>query len=135
MQVSSFSSLEIELARYGYKKIFFTECECIRCGTWRCAYDAVSSQRNSVPRCPQCSRMVQASPVLAWGYSKRETPFSERIKAPLNVNALAWINAQVDDDERDRRRTAKEQAGRNGRQFRKDRKINPDDFRGVPQSA
>jgi hypothetical protein len=131
--MQDFTSLEIEQLKFGYRKIYFLETDCITCGVWRIAQDAVSAQGNTVPSCPQCSRMVQASAILCWGFSKRETPFHERIKAPLNVNALAWINAKVDDDERDRRRIAKERAGRNGRQFRKDRKINPDDFRGVPQ--
>jgi hypothetical protein len=135
MEVPSFTSLEIELLRYGFRKIYFLETDCLACGTWRIAQDGVFEPGNTVPGCPQCSGRVQVSPVLCWGFTRREMPIVEKVKAGLSVNALAWINARIDDDERDRRRIAKERAGSNGRHLRKDRKINPDDFKGVPQYA
>jgi hypothetical protein len=106
--MQDFTSLEIELLKFGYRKIYFLETECITCGTWRIAQDAIFERAISVPSCPQCSRRVEPSPILALGFTRRETPFHERIKAPLSVNALAWINARVDDDERDLRRIRKE---------------------------
>jgi hypothetical protein len=53
----------------------------------------------------------QCSGILADGYSKRGTPFMERMKAPLHPGALGWALTQVDDDdERDRRRIGRKQA-------------------------
>jgi len=111
LQTPSFDSLAIELLKHGYHKISYREVSCLRHGTWRIAYDAHSLHAIGVPACPCCQKTVPCSGILADGYSKRETPFFERIKAPLHSGALAWMLTQVDDDdERDRRRIRREQA-------------------------
>jgi len=111
LQTPSLDSLAIELLKYGFRKICFFELNCLRCGTWRIAYDAHSLHAISVPACPCCQKTVPCSGILADGYSKRETPFFKRIKASLHSGAMAWVLTQVDDDdERDRRRIRKEQA-------------------------
>ena len=111
MQTPSLDSLAIELLKYGFRKICFFELNCLRCVTWRIAYDAHSLHAISVPACPCCQKTVPCSGILADGYSKRETPFFKRIKASLHSGAMAWVLTQVDDDdERDRRRIRKEQA-------------------------
>jgi hypothetical protein len=109
--MQDFSSLGIELLKYGYHKIFFLETDCLRCGTWRVALSAHSDGGITDPSCPQCRGNVAVSPILCWGFTRRETPFCERIKAPMHLGAMAWVLTQVDDDdERDRRRIRREQA-------------------------
>jgi hypothetical protein len=110
LQTTSLDALAIQLLAHGYRRCYFRELNCLRCGTWRIALSALSGERITDPACPQCHGSVPVSPILCWGFTRQETPFYERFKAPLSVNSLIWVNTQVDDDERDRRRVQKERA-------------------------
>ena len=98
--MQDFSSLGLELLKYGFRKVLFLEVSCLHCGDHRIGCDASCGAENTVPACPSCGRMVPASGILCVGFSKREMPFSERIKAPLGVNARSWINTSIDDDDK-----------------------------------
>jgi len=91
--MQDFSSLEIELLKYGFRKISYRELNCLRCGTWRIACDGISESLEGCRSCPKCLGKVETSPPLCWGFTRRETPFSERIRAPLSVNAVSLLFA------------------------------------------
>jgi ribosomal protein S27E len=127
LQTPSFDHLSLELLKFGYHKVLYLEVSCLRCGDYRVAQDAVFAQGNTVPSCPACGRRAEASPILCEGFSKHETPFHERIKAPLSVNALSYVMTTIDDDDKVAAKVRRQQAGRNGRR-RQDRRIREQDF-------
>jgi hypothetical protein len=60
--MQDFSSLALELRKFGYRKIYFLETECFDCGVWRLTQDAILEPPEGVCPCPQCTAMVPCSP-------------------------------------------------------------------------
>jgi hypothetical protein len=139
LQTPAFDALAIELLAYGYRKITYRELSCIHCGVWRIAQSVLCDGVNSDPCCPGCGGDVPVSPPLCWGFSRQSLPFAEKLRAGFSPSALSWLNAQIDDDERDLRRVRKERAlGRRGNHVHnrgsKIGQIDPADFEDSKQN-
>ena len=97
LEVPSFSSLEIELLRYGFHKVFYSEIYCPDHGGWRCAVE----ESFPVLPCPQCGLLREAT-AIAVGFARHPGKW-ERWEAPLSATARASLLAEIDEARKIRR--------------------------------
>src|ERR1051326_3790926 len=122
--MQDFSSLEIELLKVGYRKIYYLEIECWTCGSWRIVRDAIFEPPEGHFPCPRCSSRVPCSPILCVGFTRREMPIpAERFRAPLSCNSQSWVLTEFDEVKKIR----KEQKAGQGRKRHYKGEINAQD--------
>lgn len=77
--MQDFSSLGIELLKYGFVSISFVELYCSSCGGWRCAV----GQSYPLMPCPACG-LIREAAVIASGFTRHAGQW-EKWENPLSA--------------------------------------------------
>jgi len=75
----------LALMSLGFHRVYFAELHCKDHGEIRIAVETKPRHRHP---CPICNRSCWCSRVLCTGYTKRETPFYERVSGPAVIRAM-----------------------------------------------
>jgi hypothetical protein len=87
--MQAFSSLGIELLKFGFHPVVFLECECPEHGTFRFGVmpDLPTGDRIA---CPRCNVLRHCSGILATGYTRKPLPLEpERVHRAVRWQWIA----------------------------------------------